>query len=183
VITDNEALLKFIDTKVLVRKRQIRWAEYLAAFNFKIEWRVGKKNPADVLLRRSDYKRPFLTGKEKRDNLLHELVTLRSKPLAESAQELDGNVTWLRAVSVAVLTRAQSMRKPLPQDSPWNTLSGPLITPEAEIAGSESGQRLPARVAESKDAGRKGASRKRGRPNRAGSSWAGQEGRACVHSQ
>ena len=70
VITDHEALLKFIDTKVLARKRQTHWAEYLAAYNFKIEWRAGKKNPADALSRRPDYEQPGLTGDKKGDFLL-----------------------------------------------------------------------------------------------------------------
>ena len=57
VVTDHEALTRFMDTKVLARKRQTRWAEDLAPFNFHIEWRAGKKNPADGLSRRPDYER------------------------------------------------------------------------------------------------------------------------------
>ena len=43
VITDHEALTKFMDNKKLARKRQTRWAEFLAAFDFTIQWRAGKR--------------------------------------------------------------------------------------------------------------------------------------------
>lgn len=144
VITDHEALLKFMDNKVLARKRQTRWAESLAAFNFKIEWRAGKKNPADGLSRRPDYEQPFLTGDEKKDNLLQELIALRMDIPAESyGKSQTGEKasmppalrgTWIRATSIAVLTRAQSMKKLPAAQSPWNTVSGPL--PPQEGVGS-----------------------------------------------
>ena len=37
-------------------QRQLKWAEKLAEYNFKVTYQEGKKNPADGLLRQSDYK-------------------------------------------------------------------------------------------------------------------------------
>lgn len=54
VLTDHEALQSFMTTKLLNRK-QMRWAETLAAYDFTIQWRRGKDNPADGLSRRPDY--------------------------------------------------------------------------------------------------------------------------------
>jgi transposase InsO family protein len=56
VLTDHEALKSFMGTKTLNR-RQARWAETLAAFDFVIEYRAGKTNPADPLSRRPDHMR------------------------------------------------------------------------------------------------------------------------------
>ena len=55
VITDHNNLRYFLEKKPLSR-RQAHWAEFLAGFDFKIEYRPGKRNPADGPSRRSDYK-------------------------------------------------------------------------------------------------------------------------------
>ena len=55
VYSDYKNLLTFTTTKVLNR-RQVRWAEELASYRFKIYYRKGSKNSkADALNRRSDY--------------------------------------------------------------------------------------------------------------------------------
>ena len=54
VLTDHDALKAFATAKNLSR-RQARWAEALAAFDFEIVYRKGKENPADGLSRRPDY--------------------------------------------------------------------------------------------------------------------------------
>jgi hypothetical protein len=55
VYTDHKNLEYFATSKVLTR-RQARWAEHLAEFNFKVIYRPGEKNTkADVLSRRWDY--------------------------------------------------------------------------------------------------------------------------------
>ena len=54
VLTDHSNLRYFNTTKELSR-RQARWAEYLSAFDFNIEYRPGSKNPADAPSRRPDY--------------------------------------------------------------------------------------------------------------------------------
>jgi hypothetical protein len=60
VQTDYANLTYFFTTKTL-NARQARWAELLAAYDFVIEYKLGRLNPADALLRRWDYK---LTGDE-----------------------------------------------------------------------------------------------------------------------
>ncbi|CRG88523.1 Retrotransposable element Tf2 155 kDa protein type 3 [Talaromyces islandicus] len=54
VLTDHSNLRYFATTKELSR-HQARWAEYLSAFDFNIEYRPGSKNPADAPSRRPDY--------------------------------------------------------------------------------------------------------------------------------
>ena len=56
--TDHKNLIYFLLTKVLNR-RQVRWAETLAAYNFVIIYRKGSENArADALSRRTDYVGP-----------------------------------------------------------------------------------------------------------------------------
>lgn len=54
VQTDHNNLRYFFKTKVL-NQRQARWAELLAAYDFEIEYRPGRYNPADAPSRRQDY--------------------------------------------------------------------------------------------------------------------------------
>ena len=128
VITDHEALTRFMDTKTLARKRQTRWAEYLAAFNFRILWRVGKKNPADGLSRRPDHEEA-ISQENRQGNMLHELIALRSG----SSPESGGRLNCISAVRIAVLTRAQNRKHSRPEASAWNAISGPMA-PTGSIA-------------------------------------------------
>ncbi|SLM34944.1 gag polymerase env [Lasallia pustulata] len=57
VLTDHANLVWFMTTPNLTR-RQLKWAEKLAEYNFNVTYREGKKNPADSLSRRPDYKLP-----------------------------------------------------------------------------------------------------------------------------
>jgi transposase InsO family protein len=54
VLTDHNNLRGFMGVKQL-NGRQARWATFLAAFDFVIEHRAGKTNPADAPSRRPDY--------------------------------------------------------------------------------------------------------------------------------
>ena len=55
ILTDHKNLIYFTSTKILNR-RQVRWAEELARFNYKILYQKGSdNNRADALSRRSDY--------------------------------------------------------------------------------------------------------------------------------
>jgi hypothetical protein len=56
VLSDHANLRPFMTTKELSR-RQARWAVQLSAFDFNIEHRPGKQNPADAPSRRPDYAR------------------------------------------------------------------------------------------------------------------------------
>ena len=55
VLSDHNSLRYFMETKQLTR-RQAHWGEFLSGFNFVIEYRPGKRNPADGPSRRADYK-------------------------------------------------------------------------------------------------------------------------------
>jgi RNase H-like domain found in reverse transcriptase len=56
VLTDYKNLTYFTTTKALNR-RQVRWAEFLASYNFQINYQKGIENGrADALSRRSDYR-------------------------------------------------------------------------------------------------------------------------------
>ena len=55
VKTDHDSLRHFF-TKKALNRRQARWAEKLAAFDFTIKYRTGKTNPADGLSRKPSYK-------------------------------------------------------------------------------------------------------------------------------
>ena len=47
---------RYLTTKPKLSARQARWMEELAVFDFQIEYREGKKNPADGLSRRPDHR-------------------------------------------------------------------------------------------------------------------------------
>ncbi|SLM33610.1 gag polymerase env [Lasallia pustulata] len=57
VLTDHENLVWFMTTPNLTR-RQLKWAKKLAEYDFNVTYREGKKNPADGLSKRPDYKLP-----------------------------------------------------------------------------------------------------------------------------
>ncbi len=54
VLTDHNNLRGFM-TKVKLNGRQVRWAQSLSEFDFNVEYRPGKLNPADGPSRRPDY--------------------------------------------------------------------------------------------------------------------------------
>jgi hypothetical protein len=54
VLTDHDSLRYFETAKDLSR-RQVRWAQRLTAFWFKVEHQKGSRNPADGPSRRPDY--------------------------------------------------------------------------------------------------------------------------------
>ena len=54
VLTDHNNLKGFIKLKTL-SKRQARWAVFLLAFDFQIDYRTSSTNPADGPSRRVDY--------------------------------------------------------------------------------------------------------------------------------
>ena len=55
VLSDHANLCYFMTTTELNR-RQVRWVEKLAAFDFTIQHHLGSKNPADMLSHYPDYK-------------------------------------------------------------------------------------------------------------------------------
>ena len=96
VLVEHANLRYFITTKELSR-RQVRWAEKLAAYDFEINYRKGSSNPADGPSRRPDYESP--EGDE--EPLLPTLrQKLRSGKLAKSETGAALLRAWVaRAVS------------------------------------------------------------------------------------
>lgn len=155
VLTDHEALLRFMDDKPLSRKRQTRWAETLSAYDFTIQWRRGKDNPADGLSRRPDL---MEVDEAPRENPLQDLIALRREDACGSRVRREVNTVW-----VAALTRAQSMNKPRAvEESIWNTLPKPALAvrkkhakPRDGAANKDTGrtERLGASPEPTRDAG------------------------------
>ena len=92
VLTDHQALASFMISKSLNR-RQARWAEQLGPYDFVLEWRKGKDNPADGLSRRPDYS--MREGGE--DYALADLI--RSHTARETQELLGSTATVLRAMT------------------------------------------------------------------------------------
>ena len=122
VLCDHENLQSFMTTKVLNR-RQARWAEFLASFDFGIVYRKGKENPADGPSRRPDYN----VAEEESENGLQRLLLERMPIVAGS------HANHMRSGStlVAVLTR-NATRRTIPKGSDWSTLPQPTAEGRVE---------------------------------------------------
>lgn len=126
VLTDHEALQAFMTTKLLNR-RQMRWAEVLAAYNFTIQWRRGKDNPADGLSRRPDY--------------MVEDDPIDFSPMAEVLKkrlpiEGDSHTDHMRdgeGLIVGVMTRAMVQGSEDTTESAYNVTALPQSTPGSNI--------------------------------------------------
>lgn len=118
VLTDHEALRSFMTTKVLNR-RQMRWAEVLAAYDFHIQWRRGKDNPADGLSRRPDY-----MGAEDAptENIL---TTLLEKRVLEDQETQADHLRVAGDLVVGALTRAMVQDSRDPTESVYNVVTLP----------------------------------------------------------
>ena len=78
VLTDHHNLKKFMETTRL-SPRQVRWAQELSRYWFRIDYRPGAKNPADGLSRRPDHMHAAEGEVEENRQILHRLQTaLRS---------------------------------------------------------------------------------------------------------
>ncbi|SLM34689.1 gag polymerase env [Lasallia pustulata] len=91
VLTDHANLVWFMTTPNLT-KRQLKWAKKLAEYDFNITYREGKKNPADGLSRRPDYKLPkastTLIAAETEKLYMLAVMTLRPRrPVQQVRQE------------------------------------------------------------------------------------------------
>ena len=64
VLCDYNNFRYFITTKSLFT-RQAQYAKELAKFNFKIEYKPGKANPANILSWRPDYAKGFKDGSKR----------------------------------------------------------------------------------------------------------------------
>ena len=83
---------------------------------------------------------------------LHELVALRSGSSFDSNGGTDSIDTQRQTLRVAVLTRAQSMKKPPPAGSSWNTLQAkPPVGGEPGITSRDPGTSQTTQVGNSND--------------------------------
>ena len=105
VQTDHKNLTTFTTTKILNR-RQVRWAEALASYNFTITYRKGSENArADALSRRQDYNKDT-----------------REKPraiLKEAEDGLEYNHELLATVAVVEDTRLEQRIKKAYETDEW----------------------------------------------------------------
>ncbi|KAI7299779.1 hypothetical protein KC315_g17470, partial [Hortaea werneckii] len=79
VLTDHNNLKGFMGVKAL-NGRQARWATFLAAFDFTIEHRAGKLNPADGPSRRPDYEGGEHAGSQLLPSLQNKLSVWERDP-------------------------------------------------------------------------------------------------------
>jgi hypothetical protein len=73
VVKTDHNNLKYFMTKRKLNGRQARWAEELAVFDFVLEYRVGKTNPADGPSRRPDYE-PDDSERDAESSKLYQLL-------------------------------------------------------------------------------------------------------------
>ncbi|OQV11133.1 hypothetical protein CLAIMM_15021 [Cladophialophora immunda] len=130
VLTDHEALKSFMETKVLNR-RQMRWAEVLAAYDFVIQWRRGKDNLADGLSRRLDHMGP---DEPLTENILVELLKKRILEEYEPHASIQGHKVGGKSV--------YSVVTPLPEEQGVT----PGISEEQEALGRERRESLVTRL-------------------------------------
>lgn len=98
VLSDHANLRYFMTTKELTR-RQARWAERLAAYDFVIEHRPGAKNPADAPSRRPDY--APAKGEFAKNSLLPVLQEQLRRSLSKDAEQTS-KITGALAAQVHV---------------------------------------------------------------------------------
>jgi transposase InsO family protein len=156
VLTDHNNLQYFMTTKEL-NSRQARWAEKLARFDFVIQHRPGKSNPADAPSRRPDYE---MSEVERASIALPTLKNLLSKqdPAVTNAvrQKSEGSANILeeeelasakpvllqrlqRVLNLAVEPKRSSGRAP-PIDIGWSAnLNVRTVTQKSTDAGKSPG--------------------------------------------
>jgi hypothetical protein len=133
-------------TKVLNR-RQVRWAEFLAVFDFEIVHRKGKENPADAPSRRPDY----AEGQERVSNPMRDLILnkTRMKGVSHANHMREGGFIMLGA-----LTRTTARKAVGPQESQQSTLPESAAEDQRE-AHNEHADRTRGAESSSKKKGKK----------------------------
>ena len=144
VITDHNNLRYFMTTKEL-NARQVRWAEKLAAFDFNIEYRRGKLNPADAPSRRPDIIKP--DGSEENNDRF--LSTLRNKLRNRECQpDVQENEEIPASVKLAALTTQLSDN--VTADTRVTHLNEKVLARSRSILDTASSRLLVHQVAKSK---------------------------------
>jgi hypothetical protein len=128
VLTDHKNLTYFTTTKVLNR-RQVRWAELLASYNFQIHYQKGSENGrADALSRRSDHREgparePYSILRENIDGTLEYDHRITASSLTIQDDE------WEKAIKKAYTkdTMAQQLLKEPPRESRIQVIEGIIL--------------------------------------------------------
>ena len=88
VVLMNHANLVWFMTTSNLTQRQLKWAEKLAEYDFKVTYWEGKKNSADDLLRQSDYKLSKTVNILTAAEMIWQFFCLRSKNYKSVQKEL-----------------------------------------------------------------------------------------------
>lgn len=108
VRTDHNSLKHFMTQKQLNR-RQARWAERLAAFDFTIEYRTGKTNPADGPSRRPDYNtESFDHAKQLLPTLQRKLLVTGPNTISDLESMLVRGRSQVDATTISVVTATKN---------------------------------------------------------------------------
>ena len=75
-------------TTLNLTQRQLKWAEKLAEYDFKVTYWEGKKNSADDLLRQSDYKLSKTANTLTAAKMMQQFFCLKSKNYKSVQKEL-----------------------------------------------------------------------------------------------
>jgi hypothetical protein len=128
--SDHKNLESFMTTKILNR-RQARWAEMLAAYDFSIEHITGKTNPADGPSRRPDYD----TGEKPEGTLIptsamHSQRTSWHEYLAQIeifAPDIDFRERLTEALAIDPLARSKESLGDSEESKNWTWSEGLLL--------------------------------------------------------
>ena len=90
IIINHKTLIKFINTKALARKRQIRQTKKLAIYNFKIYQYIDKKNLINRLSYYSNFK--VKNNNNKKNNFLQKLIIVRVVLLLDLIKQNTKNI-------------------------------------------------------------------------------------------
>ena len=96
ILTDHTNLVWFMTTSNLIKK-QLKWAEKLAEYNFNVTYQEGNKNPANDLLRRADYKLPKASTTSTATETVQQSFCLGGsnyKPVQEKLYTLAAMTLW-----------------------------------------------------------------------------------------
>jgi hypothetical protein len=121
VLTDHENLQWFMSTKTLSR-RQVRWAEWMAAFDIRVTHRPGKANgAADALSRRPDMEDRDHSGRW--NNAEDASGPLRR---LQAQLSLDGPSSAQVVAAAQPVTLTEQIQAAGPTDKLWGTVSAAL---------------------------------------------------------
>lgn len=135
VLTDHQALKGVVDSSARdLRGRLARWVYRLSAFDFDIEHRPGKSNPADGLSRRPDYMLGEITYEDVIPTLSQKLSLTAQLP-----ENLRGKIAMLKGrseVARAYIQAVQACAGTSPSQGTWRLQNASTVAQRAIIAAT-----------------------------------------------